>query len=476
VNATKVAMLGRRAAIVRALRRYLDSEGFVEVQTPLLVRGTTPDVALDSFEIAGAGQLVTSTEYQLKRLAAAGLQRAYTLTQNFRRGERSERHNPEFTMLEWYRVGASLAEIEADAEALLATALEAAGAAPAPALARRSLRAALESLCGAQLTEAPTHAQLLACAERLGLSLDASLAGDRLALLSLVTAELQQRLDTSGPTVVVEWPAEMTSSTASSASGWAERSELVWRGLELGDGFPFLTEAVQARAAFGAAQMERAARGLPQVELDERYLAALEAGLPAGAGMAMGRPARRSLSRPGTHRRCDGLRLGRALAEHHRLEVAANLDAGMVAQSETLRNAHTLRAHAERRNGQRLRHRGKVVGQPREQRARGRTTPQLRRDAVVEEIDPGRSIAGLRGRHEAPIGRRGRRVAEEVEARLRHGVDRGVATGRPSLIKPEPDPQLRGRQQLLGPLARQPVHSARIAAMIGRQQRLQMGR
>jgi hypothetical protein len=117
VNATKVAMLGRRAAIVRALRRYLDSEGFVEVQTPLLVRGTTPDVALDSFEIAGAGQLVTSTEYQLKRLAAAGLQRAYTLTQNFRRGERSERHNPEFTMLEWYRVGASLAEIEADAEA-----------------------------------------------------------------------------------------------------------------------------------------------------------------------------------------------------------------------------------------------------------------------------------------------------------------------------------------------------------------------
>jgi lysyl-tRNA synthetase class 2 len=288
VNATKVAMLGRRAAIVRALRRYLDSEGFVEVQTPLLVRGTTPDVALDSFEIAGAGQLVTSTEYQLKRLAAAGLQRAYTLTQNFRRGERSERHNPEFTMLEWYRVGASLAEIEADAEALLATALEAAGAAPAPPLARRSLRAALESLCGAQLTEAPTHAQLLACAERLGLSLDASLAGDRLALLSLVTAELQQRFDTSGPTVVVEWPAEMTSSTASSASGWAERSELVWRGLELGDGFPFLTDAAQARAAFEAAQTERAARGLPQVELDERYLAALEAGLPAGAGMAMG--------------------------------------------------------------------------------------------------------------------------------------------------------------------------------------------
>ena len=288
MNATKVAMLGRRAAIVRALRRYLDSEGFVEVQTPLLVRGTTPDVALDSFDVAGAGQLATSTEYQLKRLAAAGLPRAYTLTQNFRRGEVSDRHNPEFTMLEWYRVGASLNEIEADAEALLRAALEAAGASPFDRLERRSLRAALEDGCGCPLPLPPSLAQLQAAAAKLGLSLDTSLAADRLALLSLVTAELQQRLDTRSPTVVVEWPAEMTSSTAAAEDGWAERSELVWRGLELGDGFPFLTDAAQARAAFDAAQAERAARGLPQVELDDRYLAALEAGLPAGAGMAMG--------------------------------------------------------------------------------------------------------------------------------------------------------------------------------------------
>lgn len=288
MNAARVATLGRRAAIVRALRRYLDSEGFVEVQTPLLVRGTTPDVALDSFEVEGAGQLVTSTEYQLKRLAAAGLQRAYTLTQNFRRGEMSDRHNPEFTMLEWYRVGASLTEIEADAEALLRAALEAAGAEPFERLERCSLRAALEALCGQPLLTAPSLAQLQAAAATLGLSLDASLAADRLALLSLVTAELQQRFDTSSPTVVVDWPAEMTSSTAAAEEGWAERSELVWRGLELGDGFPFLTDAAQARAAFESAQSERAARGLPRVELDERYVAALEAGLPPGAGMAMG--------------------------------------------------------------------------------------------------------------------------------------------------------------------------------------------
>lgn len=288
MNATKVAMLGRRAAIVRALRRYLDSEGFVEVQTPLLVRGTTADVALDSFDVEGAGQLVTSTEYQLKRLASAGLPRAYTLTQNFRRGEVSDRHNPEFTMLEWYRVGASLNEIEADAEALLRAALEAAGASPFDRLERCSLRAALEDCCGCALPRPPSLAQLQTAASKLGLALDAVLAADRLALLSLVTAELQQRFDTHSPTVVVEWPAEMTSSTAAAEHGWAERSELVWRGLELGDGFPFLTHAALARAASDAAQAERAARGLPQVELDERYLAALEAGLPAGAGMAMG--------------------------------------------------------------------------------------------------------------------------------------------------------------------------------------------
>jgi lysyl-tRNA synthetase class 2 len=281
------ALLRARAAVLRALRGWLDHQGYLEVPTPVRVVCGALEEHLETVDAAGR-PLRTSPELALKRAIAAGLGRVYEIGPCFRAEEEGVHHSLEFTMLEWYRVGASLAEIEADAEALLATALEAAGAAPAPPLARRSLRAALESLCGAQLTAAPTHPQLLACAERLGLALDASLAGDRLALLSLVTAELQQQLDTSGPTVVVEWPAEMTSSTASSASGWAERSELVWRGLELGDGFPFLTDAVQARAAFEAAQTERAARGLPQVELDERYLAALEAGLPAGAGMAMG--------------------------------------------------------------------------------------------------------------------------------------------------------------------------------------------
>ncbi len=120
---TRMERLRRRQEILRAIREDLYGEGFLEVETPLLARGGCPDLHIDSFAVGDGRYLVTSTEYQLKRMIAGGFDRVFTLTQNFRRGEVGAHHNPEFTMLEWARAFETLSAIEDDAERFVRSAL-----------------------------------------------------------------------------------------------------------------------------------------------------------------------------------------------------------------------------------------------------------------------------------------------------------------------------------------------------------------
>jgi lysyl-tRNA synthetase class 2 len=290
VTDARLERLRQRAAVVKALRRVLDERGFTEVQPPLLSPATCPDVALDSFEVTGGGYLVTSTEYHLKRLAAAGLGSAYSLTQNFRRGEVSDRHNPEFTMLEWYRVGAPLDLIELDAEALLRAALDAVDAPQPPPFGHVTVRAAIEARTGYLVDAGFSHEALVRAVDVAGWDVDRSIRHDRHALLSLLVAEAQAVLGFDAPVFVVDWPVLMTSSAQPHPTDpmLALRSELVWRGVELSDGFPFLVDAARQRALFDRELQQRLHRELAVVALDEAYLAMLEAGLPQGAGMALG--------------------------------------------------------------------------------------------------------------------------------------------------------------------------------------------
>lgn len=258
-----------RHRIVRALRRYLDREGFLEVQAPVLVRGTCPDRGLDSFAVGEDRYLCTSTEYHIKRLIVGGFPRVYTLGPNFRRGDHGERHNPEFTMLEWGRAGASMDRIERDAQALVN---EAAG------FERPFERVTVRD----------------AIARHLGVDVDFSVTGvgaavatlggprdwDADAQLSWLLDALQPHLGRERPVFLVEWPGGQTSS----ADAASERAELFIDGVEISDGFRFATDAAAVRTGFRA---HLGRRGEP-VALDERYLAALEEGLPPGAGMALG--------------------------------------------------------------------------------------------------------------------------------------------------------------------------------------------
>ena len=303
--------LVERAIILRALRGWLDARGWVEVQTPLLVEGTCPDVAVGSFEVGGAGYLVTSTEYQIKRLMAAGadgapgMPQVYTLGANFRPGDIGERHNPEFTMLEWARAGATMREVEAEAEALIRGAWEALGRPEVrrggvkigigEAWERRTVKEVLSAVCGAPVGGFGLEALRGAVARGgQGLNVPEAFTGEAQDLVSWLLAEAEAGwggvTGAARPMWLVEWPAYMTPSAARDPDDpeVAIRSELFIAGLEIADGFPFLSDAALQERLFEEERARRARLGLPEVTADRRYLEALRRGLPPGAGMAMG--------------------------------------------------------------------------------------------------------------------------------------------------------------------------------------------
>jgi lysyl-tRNA synthetase class 2 len=299
---SRMSLLWQRQAIFRAVRDYLFEEGFLEVHVPLLVKGTCPDVHMNSITAEG-GYLTTSTEYQIKRMVAGGFERLFTLTQNFRGADFGERHNPEFTMLEWARAFVSLDEIEHDAEQLIRRAFRALHPHASTlrygeqdvelnggAWERLTVREALALHLGLEVSADFSLDSMNSEARRLGLEVPTSFQEDRHALVSLLVDMVQPKLGQKRPTFLRDWPAFMTSSAAlrEDAPRVAARSELFIAGLEISDGFPSLTDFALQQDTFSREQHRRHAEGKPAVELDARYLEALRLGLPPGAGMALG--------------------------------------------------------------------------------------------------------------------------------------------------------------------------------------------
>jgi len=112
-NSSRAVRLRQRQDIISAIREYLYSQGFLEVETPILVKSTCPDTWIDTVQV-GHHYLVTSTEYQIKRMMVGGFEKVFTLGKNFRDNDRGRNHSTEFTMLEWARSNESLKAIEED--------------------------------------------------------------------------------------------------------------------------------------------------------------------------------------------------------------------------------------------------------------------------------------------------------------------------------------------------------------------------
>ena len=289
-------MVHLRGAVLRRVRSFFDSRGFLEVETPILSADVVVDRHLDPFYTTLAADprqpsegrrlwLQTSPEFHMKRLMAAGGEAIYQITRVFRNGEVGQRHNPEFTMLEWYRRGDDLAagmQFLSD----LADACLHRGAAE-----QISYSEAFAEHVGVNPLEA-SSAQLRDVATEQGIAFPDSIGLDDhdVWLDVLWTDRVEPNLGVQRPTIVYAYPASQASLARLSANDprTAERFELYVRGIELANGYHELLDAAVLEGRSAAANQQRVADGKAQLPEQSRLVVAMRQGLPPCAGVAMG--------------------------------------------------------------------------------------------------------------------------------------------------------------------------------------------
>lgn len=277
-----------RADTLASIRGFFADRGVLEVETPVLSAATVTDLHLQSLTCSPASgcdrtlYLQTSPEYAMKRLLAAGVGHIYQICRAFRDGESGRRHNPEFTMLEWYRTDWDHHRLMDEVDELLATVLG------TPAGERLSYADAFRRHAGFDPHGTPT-AELKTRAESLGVPDPSELARDD--LLNLVLShEVEPHLGRDRPTFVFDFPASQAALARVRPGDppLAERFEVFVDGLELANGFHELSDAAEQRRRFEHDLAGRLRCGLPEVPIDDRLLAALESGLPDCSGVALG--------------------------------------------------------------------------------------------------------------------------------------------------------------------------------------------
>lgn len=248
-----LSALTGRGQLLADIRQFFAERGVLEVQTSALASHTVTDTEIESMVVAGHGYLQTSPEYQLKRLLVAGAPSIYQIGPVFRAGEAGRLHNPEFTLLEWYRLGFDDRQMRDEVAELVSLVL------------------------GPADYETCTYASLVGACDRPRAELDLRFVD---AINSLG----------GGRYFITDYPAEQAALARLKPGdpGLAARFELVVDGVELANGYHELNDAPEQRQRFARDIAERRVAGRPEVAVDEYFLAALDAGLPDCAGVALG--------------------------------------------------------------------------------------------------------------------------------------------------------------------------------------------
>jgi lysyl-tRNA synthetase class 2 len=288
-----------RARLLANLRAFFASRDVLEVETPLLSQAATTDPNIHSMQSSyvgpGAAQglplyLHTSPEFAMKRLLAAGSGPIYQVCKVFRQGEMGRLHNPEFTMVEWYRPGYSyhdlMDEVEQLATDLLADYLQLQNS------ERLTYGEAFRRYAGGIDAYNATPGELLACLRQFEIiQIPASIQQDRDALLDLLLTHIvEPKLGQQRLTFIYDYPPSQAALARIRAGSppVAERFELYLQGMELANGFHELIESAEQLNRFEQDLVRRSQNGSPQVPIDQRFLAALEYGLPDCSGVALG--------------------------------------------------------------------------------------------------------------------------------------------------------------------------------------------
>ncbi|KPZ51688.1 Elongation factor P--(R)-beta-lysine ligase [Pseudoalteromonas sp. P1-13-1a] len=288
-----IETLKKRAAILRTIREFFYTRNVMEVETPSLSSASVTDVHLASFntQFVGPGHagglplyLQTSPEFAMKRLLAAGSGPIFQLCKAFRNEEAGRHHNPEFTMLEWYRPGFDEFALMDEMDELMQLILN---VEPAE---RLTYQQAFEQVLSLDpLTATLAQLQALACDH--GFADIAKNETNKDTLLQLLFCmKVEPTIGQTKPCFVYHFPASQAAlaQICEHDNRVAGRFELYYKNMELANGFNELTNAKEQAKRFDEDNAYRAANGLNHVPMDRRLIAALEHGLPKCAGVAMG--------------------------------------------------------------------------------------------------------------------------------------------------------------------------------------------
>ncbi len=290
------SMIETRAGMLKSIRAFFDARDVIEVETPILSRYAVTDVHLESFAADFQGErfyLNTSPEYAMKRLLADTALPVYQITRAFRNDEYGQFHNPEFSMLEWYRPAYSLIELMDELEQLVTSLMTECGR--TAVFQRLSYQQAFETYVGLN----PHTVNSRQCQQRaleLGIEIPVGLGQaveERDDWLDwLLTQVLLPQLPSQQFTILYDYPASQAALARleNNASGYlvARRFELLYGELELANAFDELTDAEEQAARFECDREKRKLAGKTDVMTDTNLLAALQHGLTRCAGIAVG--------------------------------------------------------------------------------------------------------------------------------------------------------------------------------------------
>ncbi|HSN28813.1 MAG TPA: EF-P lysine aminoacylase EpmA [Kofleriaceae bacterium] len=296
----RLDLLRARGKALAKVREVFAQRAFLEVETPLLVPAPGLEIHLEAVP-AGGGYLITSPEYQMTRLLAAGFERIYQVCKCFRANERGAHHSSEFTMIEWYRAYDALDAIIDDTEQLVAEVCHALTGKPearvggrtidvTPPWQRIAVRDAMVEHAGIDVDGTESAAELIDKLRAWGIECAPDAAWDD-AFFAAYLARVEPAIAALPHAVILhDWPVPLAAlaRTKPDDPKTALRFEAYVGGIELANAFDELTDAGEQRTRFLGDQEARRARGKPVYPLDEKLLAALAEGLPPSAGIALG--------------------------------------------------------------------------------------------------------------------------------------------------------------------------------------------
>ena len=279
--------LGARARLYAKIREFFSAQNVLEVDTPILNEHAVTDVHIDSIrmgENSFNGYLHASPEYAMKRLLAFFRRDMYQLCKVFRDNEKGKYHHPEFTMLEWYRVGWSYHELMQEVDGLVKNLLQ--DRVQLDTTTFITYQNIFLDYCGLDPWLAMQPDYMRVCKQS-GISLSTEISNQQcqeLILDQVIVPQLQKHC----LTFIYDFPGQQAALAKINRQGIAERFELYLGDIELANGFQELTDAQEQSLRFVCDNQLRQQVGKVQIEADQQFIAALQFGLPECAGVALG--------------------------------------------------------------------------------------------------------------------------------------------------------------------------------------------